>query len=71
MISRKFLAEIKLHPEPAYKLAQKAGINPSVLSKLMNGYQPVKDDDKRIMAVGKLLGLSPRDCFEQEAANGS
>jgi hypothetical protein len=66
MISRKLLAAIKLHTEPAYRLAQKARVNPSVLSKLMRGYTPVVDGDERIMAVGELLGFSPNDCFEKE-----
>ena len=66
MISRKLLAAIKLHNEPAYKLAQKANVNPSVLSKLMCGYQPVEDGDKRIEAIGSLLGINPKDCFDEE-----
>ena len=67
MISRKLLAAIKLHREPAYTLAQKAGVNPSVLSKLMRGYTPVEDGDERIVAVGKLMGFSSEECFESEA----
>ena len=66
MVSRKLLAAIKLHPEPAYRLAQEAGVNPSVLSKLMRGYQPVEVGDKRIEAIGNLLGISPHDCFDEE-----
>lgn len=66
MISRKLFAAIKLHSKPAYRLAQKAGVNPSVLSKLMRGYQPVKNGDKRITAIGKLLGFSSQDCFDEE-----
>ena len=65
MISIKLLAAIKLHPEPAYRLAQKAGVNPSVLSKLMRGYTPVEDGDERIIAVGKLLGFTSKECFER------
>ena len=68
MISRKLLAAIKLHTEPAYRLAQKARVNPTVLSKLMCGYQPVKDGDKRIIAIGNLLGINSQDCFEGEDA---
>ncbi len=37
MISRRFLVELKLHPEPAYRIAQQAGVNPSTLSKLIHG----------------------------------
>ena len=68
MISNKLKAAIKLHTEPAYRLAQKAGVNPSILSKLMRGYQPVKNGDKRIIAIGNLLGINSQDCFEGEDA---
>ena len=68
MISNKLKAAIKLHTEPAYRLAQKAGVNPTVLSKLMRGYQPVKDGDKRIIAIGNLLGINSQDCFEGDDA---
>ena len=68
MISNKLKAAIQLHTEPAYRLAQKAGVNPTVLSKLMRDYQPVKDGDKRIIAIGNLLGINSQDCFEGEDA---
>ena len=69
MVSKNLLIAIKLHAQPAYRLAQKAGVNPCVLSKLLTGYQPVKIGDKRILAVGKLLGFDPQDCFEREVAS--
>lgn len=66
MISTKLKVAIKFHSEPAYRLAQKVEMNPSVLSKLMTGYQQVEDGDKRIEAIGSLLGINPQDCFEEE-----
>jgi len=64
MISKKLFAAIKLAPEPAYRIAQKASLQPSVLSRLMCGIEKVKPNDPRLIAVGKVLGLQPSECFE-------
>ena len=66
MISRQFLISLKLHNRPAYKIAQEAGLNPTTLSKLVRGIDPVRPGDPRLVAVGKILGLSPEECFVQE-----
>ena len=47
-LSRQFLATLKLHELPAYRIAQLAGIDPNTLSKLINGIQPLKPNDERI-----------------------
>jgi hypothetical protein len=65
-LSRQFKIEVKLNDLPAYRLAQMAGINPNELYKLMSGISPPKPNDKRIVKVGKLLGLSPDECFQEE-----
>jgi len=66
MISQKLKIAIKLGPEPAYRVAQKAGIDPTTLSKLMCGIADVKRGDPRIIAVARIVGLSEDDCFEDE-----
>ncbi len=65
-LSKKFRIEVKLNDFPAYRLAQMAGINPNELYKLMSGISQVKYGDPRIVAVGKILGLTAEDCFQQE-----
>ncbi len=62
-VSRVFLINLKLHREPAYRLAQQAGIDPTVLSKLINGAEPLRPNDDRILRVGKILGLSSDEVF--------
>ena len=64
MISYTMRAAIKLGDTPAYKIAQQAGINPATLSKLMCGIIPVKENDPRVIAVGKVLGIPASECFE-------
>lgn len=67
-LSRRFLAELKLHPEPAYRIAQKAGVNPTTLSKLINGAEPLRPSDDRIVRVGRILGLEPDEVFVPRVA---
>jgi len=62
-VSERFLVRLKLHSLPAYRIAQQAGVSPSQLSKLINGIDPVKPQDPRIVAVGKVLGLEATQCF--------
>jgi hypothetical protein len=64
MVSKKFIAAVKLSSAPAYRLAQQAGIDSVTLSKLMRGIVRHKPDDHRIITVGALLGLKPSECFE-------
>jgi len=63
-LSRHFVAAIKLAEEPAYKIAVKAKIHPSMLSKLLHGAERIRPEDRRVLAVARVLGLSPDDCFE-------
>ncbi len=65
-ISQQFLIRLKLNDLPAYKIAQRAGVNPSKLSKLINGIDRVRPRDPRIIAVGEIMGLSESECFEQK-----
>ncbi len=69
-LSREFLVRLKLGREPAYRVAQQAGVNPSTLSKLIRGIASVGVDDGRIIAVGRVLGLSPAECFDDGRGEG-
>lgn len=65
-VSQKLIAAIKLGRMPAYKVAWAAGINPSTLSKLINGIEKPRPNDRRIIAVGQVLGIPPEECFQNE-----
>jgi transcriptional regulator with XRE-family HTH domain len=67
-VSKEFLIRLKLAEEPAYKIAQQAGINSVTLSRLINGIDPVKPNDERIIKVAKVLGLSEEEAFEEAEA---
>ena len=66
-MSPELIAAIKLNPRPAYKIAFEAGLHPSTLSKLMNGAERIAPEDHRVLAVARVLGLRPEDCFESES----
>ena len=68
MVSQKLKVAIKLADEPSYKIAHKAGVNPSTLSKLVCGITKVQTGDSRVLMVGKVLGLKPEECFEKGTA---
>lgn len=65
-ISNRLRNEIKLNA-PAYRIALKAGIHHSTLSKLMCGIEIIKPNDQRVIAVGKVLGVPAEECFEETA----
>jgi len=66
IISRRLIAAIKLSSEPAYKIAWSVGVNPTMLSKLINGIEKPKINDLRVIAIGALFNIAPADCFQQE-----
>lgn len=65
-VSREFLIRLKLNEEPAYRIAQKAGVAPSTLSRLIRGIRPLKPRDDRIIRVARVLGLRPKEAFAEE-----
>ena len=66
-VSREFLVRLKLSDRPAYKIAQKAGVNHVTLSRLIHGIEPLRGRDPRILAVAKVLGLRPEEAFSEVA----
>ena len=71
MVSEKLRAGVKLSDNRAYKIAHKAGIDPSTLSKLICGIVKVRPGDPRVIRVGKVLGIPAEDCFQQEVNSKS
>lgn len=69
-VSLELKVKVKLNDIPAYRLAQKAGLDPSTLSKLLCGIVRIKPNDPRVIAIGKVLGLEPEECFEQVVLEG-
>jgi hypothetical protein len=49
---------VKLSRRPAYRIAREAGVDPTVLSKIINGYYNLKPGDLRVAAVARVLGIN-------------
>lgn len=69
MISQTLRERVKLSRLRSYEIAQKAGIHPSTLSKIVCGIERVERGDRRVLSIGKVLGLSPEDCFEADSTS--
>ena len=70
-VSKQFIESVKLSPIRAYRLAQAAEVNPSVLSQIINRIIDVRAGDYRVIAVGEILGLKAEQCFEQDPSPGN
>jgi hypothetical protein len=66
MVSRDFIAAVKLAKQRSYQIAHAAQLHPSTLSRLITGAEMAKQGDPRVLRVAEVLGLAPEDCFEAE-----
>ena len=64
-VSEQLWVAIKTARRPAYKIAQEAGVRPDWLSKAINKIETINPGDPRIIAVGRLVGIPPAQCFEE------
>jgi len=64
-ISERFWVAVKTSRMKGYEIANHAGLHPATLSKLLWEVKTVRPDDYRVIAVAKVLGLSPEECFEE------
>ena len=69
MLSKEFIAAVKLNRKPQYKIAWEAGVNPTVLSQILIGYIKQKTNDERVIAIGRVIGLEPDQCFSEVDAH--
>jgi len=64
-LSRRFIEAVKLSPLPAYTIAQLARLHPATLSKLVSGAEQPRPSDPRVLAVARVIGLEPSECFAE------
>jgi len=64
MISEKFKISVRMSGMRAYEISHAAHIHPSTLSRLLNGAEFPKPQDPRVLAIGRVLGLTPEECFD-------
>lgn len=63
-VSRPLRAAIKLSEHRAYQIAHRARVHPNVLSALINGIIPVRENDPRVLRIARVLGIPPDRAFE-------
>jgi len=62
-VSRLLFNAIRLDRRRAYRIAQAANLHPSTLSRVINGIERIKPNDPRVIAIGRVLGIPPNECF--------
>lgn len=66
MLSRQFIAAIKMSGIPQYKLAHRFGINPGALSHWINGFAYPQKHDSRLLNLAKHLNVPEDQIFEKK-----
>lgn len=65
-LSERFQVALSLSHIPRYKLAILAGLEPSILSKLITGQRPVgKVYEAKLIGIGRALGLKLEEVFQK------
>lgn len=62
-----FINSVKLDPRRNYKIAHAADLHPSTLSRIVNGIDRIKPNDPRVIRIGRVLGIPPEACFQEES----
>jgi hypothetical protein len=65
MVSQKLKNAVRLHRMKAYEIAHEAGLHPSTLSRLLCGIEIPRENDQRVIRIGRVVGVADLDCFEQ------
>lgn len=64
MVSKKLKDAVRTSDMPAYVIAQEVGMHPSMLSQIINELIRINDNDSRVIAIGRVLGVKAGECFE-------
>ena len=64
-ISRDLFAAVKCAPERGYIIAQRAGLHPSTLSRILRGAERLQPGDSRVLAVARVVGVRPARAFQR------
>lgn len=67
MISDHLRTAIRQSSKRQHQIARSAGVHPVTLSNWMSGARDVELGDERVIAIGQLLGVPVRECFELTA----
>ena len=63
-MSQELKIALKLGERPMYKVAFAAGLSPATLSKLLRGGVRLQENDVRIAAIAREVGIPVERCIE-------
>jgi len=69
MISERLKHAIRNAGRPQWQIARAVGMHPVTLSNLMTGSRDAGLGDPRIIALGRLVDVSPDECFAATASD--
>lgn len=69
MLSTRLIHAVKLHPTSQWRLAQRCGLHPSVLSRWLHGAVTPKPDDNRLHKLASIVGVEPGNCFPDQPSS--
>ena len=67
MISKEFVIAIKLHPQPQWRIARQANLDPSTLSKIIIGCIDVTQDDLRLQRICEVINFPIDQAVSEDA----
>jgi hypothetical protein len=69
-VSKALFAAVKAAAVPQYRLEQRVGLSPGMVTVLIRGYRPIERDDPRVVALAKEVGLNPQRAFSRRRKIG-
>lgn len=64
MVSEKLKNAVRTSNKKGYVIAREANMHPSMLSQIINDLLNVKNGDDRVIAIGRVVGIESKECFE-------
>ncbi|MCX5884616.1 MAG: helix-turn-helix transcriptional regulator [Proteobacteria bacterium] len=71
MISEKLRAAIRDSGLRHYQIAGFCGLHFTTFSRLINGIEGGQPGDRRVIAIGRFLGVPAEECFEEPLKGGN
>ena len=63
-ISEFLRLKVRISEERKYKIAKRAGVSPWTLSKIIHGAIPIRENDRRVVALARAVGVPEEEAFE-------
>lgn len=68
MLTTRLIHAVRLHPDRQWRLAHRAGLHPSTLSRWVNYVEMPRPDDVRLIKLAKLVDVPLGECFTEDSS---